>query len=63
MIYPCYNCKEERPCDREHCLAFQLMRQHGEELLQERRRAQERERDVRQTEMERTEMIRRRYRR
>lgn len=63
MIYPCYNCKEVRPCDREHCLAYQLMRQHEEELLREYRKAREKERDIRQTEIERAEMIRRRYRR
>lgn len=62
MIYPCYNCKSPKPCDREHCLAYQLMRQHNEELKRERERQKSKEMDAVQIDFEASEKIRKRYR-
>lgn len=63
MIYPCMTCKQPRPCDREHCLAYQLMAQHNDELKRERERQKAKEMDAVQTDFEASEKIRKRYRR
>ena len=53
MIYPCMTCKQPRPCDREHCLAYQLMRQHRDEISKERKEAERTEKEAMRAEIRR----------